>query len=269
MQHLKKDITRFSCNSCIKSEDNLVIEEPLQIMVNSMPFTVTMRTPGNDEELIRGILYTEEIIRDYHADYHIHTVVKYDERYDIENTIANVIVDSKYINIERLGNRSVLSNSSCGICGKRELSDIHISNEILSPSKKLSLKIIYNSFEKLVKLQTLFHKTGGCHAAGGFTIDGECLCVHEDIGRHNAVDKIIGSLIIQKNISLCELLVVSGRISYEIVAKAHRTRISCIAAVSSASAMAVNIAENQGISLIGFCRSDNAVVYTNSDNIQI
>ncbi len=162
------------------------------------------------------------------------------------------------------GTRNVISASSCGICGKTSLdeeNDRVQNNEVLKPG------LVARMFEQVSARQRSFQQSGGTHAAGAFTIDGELLTVQEDIGRHNAVDKAIGWLINNRQLDKAKCLTVSGRVSYEIVNKAKAAGIPFLAAVSAPSSLAVDESEKAGISLLAFCRNDKLTVYSNPDQV--
>lgn len=163
-----------------------------------------------------------------------------------------------------LNKRTLLSVSSCGICGKQKLEDIQISGDSLSTSVAITTKDLEQLFQIMQKKQTVFRKTGGSHAASIFDPNKNLLVVREDIGRHNAVDKAVGALLNEQQLQNAAILLVSGRVSYEIISKAFIAKIPIIAAVSACSSLAVDFAKEFGIQLIGFSRDDNAMIYANS-----
>jgi FdhD protein len=242
-------------------DDNLTVEQALQISINGKPFTITMRTPGNDLELIRGLLYSEDIYRD---DKNLDIILSENEEKVIteaEINIAPELLRSGYSN-----SRSFLSVASCGICGKTELDHIDPSCTI-EYSKKLKIEQLYHMFDLMKKEQPTFQLSGGSHAASAFTIDGDLLCTMEDIGRHNAVDKVIGYLVDNKLLKDAKCITVSGRISYEIVAKAFAAKIPILAAVSAPSSLAVDFSKELGITLLGFCREKKATCYSHPQRL--
>ena len=162
-----------------------------------------------------------------------------------------------------------MSNSSCGVCGKRDLSDLQLGTAVarLQPRQKLDPALLAAMTAKMAERQDVFKSTGGCHAAAAFTINGQLLEIHEDVGRHNAVDKVIGALLENRTLDQAQCLHVSERVSYEIVSKTHRAAICYLIAVSSPSSMAVEITQTWGITLIAFCRDGRATVYANRENI--
>ena len=239
-------------------EDILAVEVALSIAVNEVPFTVTMQTPGNEMELVRGLLFSEKIVQSLTE----HPVIDILERNE-EGFISavNVKIPSEFILRDFAGTRNVISASSCGVCGKTELDELGtdrvLNSDILNPS------LVKMMFEKVNSQQKIFQHSGGTHAAGAFTIDGELLIVMEDIGRHNAVDKVIGYLVNNNILDKAKLTTVSGRVSYEIVSKAKSAGIPFLASVSAPSSLAVDSAEAAGISLMAFCRNNKFTVYSN------
>ncbi|MBK9736292.1 MAG: formate dehydrogenase accessory sulfurtransferase FdhD [Saprospiraceae bacterium] len=243
-------------------EDNLAVEVALSISVNGIPFTVTMQTPGKEKELVRGLLFTENIFQsiDYSYTFEITGV-------DTDGYIShvNVIIPQHLVLKDFVGNRNVISSSSCGICGRTELDDLG-SNRITSPGL-LEPELVEHMFSQMSAEQSAFQQTGGTHAVGAFTIDGQLLCVQEDIGRHNAVDKVIGYLIENNLIHKAVCLTVSGRVSYEIVCKAKTAGIPFLASVSAPSSLAVETAEEAGITILAFCRKNKLTVYSNPGQV--
>ncbi|HWR94873.1 MAG TPA: formate dehydrogenase accessory sulfurtransferase FdhD [Flavobacterium sp.] len=243
-------------------EDFLVVEVALSIAVNDIPFTVTMQTPGNEIELARGLLYTEKIYQNLDIN-PIVLITGYTEDGFINS--LNFIIDPQFILKDFAGNRNVISSSSCGVCGRTELDELdetHINN-----SKLLYPSTIEMMFDKVSDNQKAFQQSGGTHAAGAFTVDGELLNIQEDIGRHNAVDKVIGYLIQNNIIHKVDCLTVSGRISYEIVSKAKEAGIKFLASVSAPSTLAVDTAQKAGITLMAFCRKNKLTIYSNSNQV--
>lgn len=239
--------------------DQLVVETPLSILLHGEPLTVTMHTPGNELALTRGLLYTEGIWK--HADTEPVIRLIPNER---SGYIESADVELSDTDRSAINKRSLLSVSACGICGKSEFRAIH--GEALQGAVLLKAPIPV-MFQKMREHQIIFQQTGGCHAAAAFSANGELLAVMEDIGRHNAVDKVIGQLLIDRTLSQARYLAVSGRVSYEIVAKAFAGGIPVIAAVSSVSSLAVDFANELGITLIGFCRDDRMTVYSHPERI--
>ena len=238
--------------------DELVIEAPLQININTEPYTVVMRTPGNDQDLVLGLLYAEDI---YKNSLPIPFEV-IEEKFNIPS-IVNVTITPSDLGKGYLTKRTLLSVSSCGICGKQQLEDIQVNGDKIEQKISFSSENLLKMFAPLLKEQETFKKTGGSHAAGIFNNQFKLLASSEDIGRHNAVDKCVGSLLQKQLLKSGMYLLVSGRVSYEIVSKAFLAKIPVIVAVSACSTMAVDFAKEFGICLIGFTRENKMTVYSN------
>jgi FdhD protein len=232
-------------------EETLVQERPLQIIVNDQEFSMTMQTPGDERYLIRGLLHSEGV---KHTSF-----TEYEQSEEDNGTIAKVrIVCTKAI----AGDRTLVSTSSCGLCGKTNLDSLFEEIDPVTKDAHLSATDIQSIFKNIAPHQTLFKKTGGCHAAAAINMQGETICVFEDIGRHNAVDKVIGYLLENKRLDDAAALTVSGRVSFEIIQKCARARIPFLCAISAPSSMAVETAEKWGITLAAFCRADRATFYS-------
>ena len=244
-------------------KDLLAFEEVLSIAINDVPFTITMRTPGNEVELVRGLLFTEGIYRDLENHPHIEKV---ETNVDGYLTKVNVILPKEKLLKSFSGTRNITSVSSCGLCGKTELDELSsdvlpMNEEVLDPS------FVEKLFAEMRVHQNAFDQSGGTHAAAAFNFMGELLEVQEDIGRHNAVDKVIGSLINKGKMKEAVVLTVSGRISYEIVSKALTACIPILASVSAPSTLAVETARQSGMTLLAFCRNDKLTVYTHPERM--
>lgn len=242
--------------------DVLAIEVGLSISVNNIPFTVTMQTPGNEFELVRGLLFTENIIR-ITTENVLTEITSTNEAGFID--AVNVTVAKHLILKDFAGTRNVISASSCGMCGKTSFTDDE--NEQVINSEVLQPELIKTMFDKVSAIQKTFQQSGGTHAAGVFTIDGDLLNMQEDIGRHNAVDKAIGYLVLNNQLNHVKCLTVSGRISYEIVNKARAAGIPFLASVSAPSSLAVDYAQQSGITLMAFCRDKKLTIYSNSKQV--
>lgn len=236
-------------------DDNLVIEQALQISINDEIFSITMRTPGDDEDLVRGLLYSEDI---YKAKEEL--IISFSENEEKGITEANTNIEPSLLSDGYSNSRNLLSVSSCGICGKTELEEIDSTHK-LQDGIKINIQDLLKMFKEMNDGQPTFHQSGGSHAAAAFSKNSELLAIREDIGRHNAVDKVIGHLVNEKQLNKAKCLVVSGRISYEIVAKAFKANIPVLAAVSAPSSLAVDFAKELGITLLGFCRENKATCY--------
>jgi len=257
---------KFDTNDIDKIVDALTVEEALQININNKPFTVSMRTPGNDIDLVRGLLNAEGVISNIDLIPEI-SLKKENEKGIV--TIVNVNIPEAALGEGYSNSRSLLSVSSCGICGKTELGDLAFIGKTIDDNDKIDIGLIHNLFNKMNNFQFDFRKSGGTHAAAAFTLKGDLLCAMEDIGRHNAVDKIVGKLINDKKLNEAKIMTVSGRISYEIVIKCFKARIPFLAAVSAPSSLAVDYAKELGITLFAFCRDERATCYSNPQRTKI
>ena len=252
-----KQAMRYDKGEFLPSIEQVCPEVPLQISLRGISFTVTMRSPGADGDLVRGLLLTENLYdgRDF-----TYRVTQKDEN---DNPIAlDVHIPKELVDRMDLQSRSLVSNSSCGICGKRELKDIYGLGEPLADSPALDPKQFTALFQQMAERQTLFHATGAAHAAAAFTQKGNLIVVREDIGRHNAVDKVVGYLLGTDQLANATTFLVSGRVSYEIVLKAYRAGIKNLAAVSAPSSLAIDMASEMGIRLWGYCRGEKATQYS-------
>jgi len=243
----------------------LTREEALQIRINEKSYTITMRTPGNDDILAAGLLFSEGIINQPDDILEIHETPTPGEDFTLA---VDVQIKEAVLANQNIFNRAIASSASCGVCGKTDICDLVVPVKLNTTPDKLEIGRIPQMLEKMRALQETFEKTGGSHAAALLTIGGGVLGVREDIGRHNAVDKVIGELFLQGRLHLAEIMLISGRVSYEIVAKCSRAKISFLLAVSAPSSLAVDFCDRSGITLIGFCRDNRATVYTHSENIQ-
>ncbi|MCF6307695.1 MAG: formate dehydrogenase accessory sulfurtransferase FdhD [Flavobacteriaceae bacterium] len=261
----KYQAQKFESNSMKKAVDALTVEEALQININKKPFTVSMRTPGDDISLVRGMLHSEGIIKKPHF---IPDLILKKENEDGIVTVVNLTIPTEELGEGYSNSRTLLSVSSCGICGKTELADLSFIGKTIDEEKKIDVNLLNGLFDKMNAQQHSFHQSGGTHAATAFTIQGELLFAMEDIGRHNAVDKVIGKLILSEKLKKASILTVSGRVSYEIVIKCFKAGIPFLAAVSAPSSLAVDYAKELGITLFAFCRDNRATCYSNPQRIK-
>jgi FdhD protein len=251
--------------------ETLAVEEPLEIRVNSNPITVTMRTPGSDFELAQGFLLTEGVIgqRD-----DVETV-RYCRGADPGGANTYNVLDVRLAPTVSPPDVDVTRNfyttSSCGVCGKASLDAVRL-NSRYSPGDapvRVAVHTLTAMPSRLRSAQKVFASTGGLHAAGLFAADGTMLVVREDIGRHNAVDKVIGWALENSRIPLsADVLVVSGRVSFELTQKAVMAGVPVIAAVSAPSSLAVDLAAQSGLTLVAFLRNNSMNVYTRADRIE-
>ncbi|HEV2421424.1 MAG TPA: formate dehydrogenase accessory sulfurtransferase FdhD [Candidatus Acidoferrales bacterium] len=248
-------------------QDYLVGEEPLEIQVGGQPLSVTMRTPGDDLDLAAGFLFTEGLIerREQILSVEHATECKATERGNIVDVkvSADVALD--------LGKtrRNFFAASSCGICGKASIDAVRARGvRPLKADFRVSAELICRLPEALRAQQQIFGRTGGLHAAGAFTANGELVAEREDVGRHNAVDKIVGWALREGKLPLSEcVLMVSGRGGFEIVQKAAMAGVPVVASVSACSSLAVQFAREMGMTLIGFLRDRRFVVYSGSERL--
>lgn len=262
MQAANYQSLKISPNSAVKIDDFLVVEAPLQININNEPYTVVMRTPNNDFELITGLLFAEDI---YKKDAPL--VFQIIKEISKIPAIINVNIQKDALGKGYLNKRTLLSVSSCGICGKRELGDLNVVGKSLEKNIQISADSLHQMHLVMKNFQETFKKTGGSHAAAIFNKEQELLTIKEDLGRHNAVDKSVGDLLITQNLKNAHFLLVSGRVSYEIVTKSFIAKIPVIVAISACSTLAVDFAKEFGICLIGFTRNNKMTVYANPNSI--
>lgn len=243
-------------------EDALALEHPLSVSINGESFTLTMQSPGHEKELIRGLLFTEGVIRKKQGELSMEVIERSDENFISK---MNVSIDDNDLDHSLINKRNLLSVASCGICGKTEL-QIPVG-EVLTASHGLHAEQITMMFNAMSAAQSSFHESGGSHAAAAFSKQHEMLSIMEDIGRHNAVDKVVGDLLNRGILREAGYLLVSGRVSYEIVVKCFSAGIPFLLAVSAPSSLAVDFAKELGITLAGFCRQDRATIYAHPERV--
>ena len=243
-----------------EKQDFLAVEEPLQIRIGERDISITMRTPGNDAELAAGFLFTEGLIRRA-AD--IASIAC------AENQTTITLAEGMEMDPERL-QRNFYMTSSCGVCGKASVDALETAGCTILPAgiPKVSGAVMISLPDKLREAQAVFERTGGLHAAGLFSAQGELIAAREDVGRHNAVDKLVGRAVLDGRTPLGEhVLMVSGRASFELVQKAVMTGIPILAAVGAPSSLAVKTALRFGMTLIGFLRDDRFNVYSGGGRV--
>lgn len=250
--------------------DWIVEEEPLEIQINGHTFATIMRTPGEDENLIRGFLFTESIASSNDDILSIRHCQIVDGTNKEENIIQVKL--ASYTPLQKSQTkREIFINTSCGVCGKKSIQKL-IENmpKIENNNFKIAHNTIYQLSKSFRKGQTLFDSTGGIHAAALFSKDGELITIKEDAGRHNAVDKVIGSILsTNKDLFKESILFVSGRVSFEIVQKSVRCLIPILIAVSSPTSLAVELANISKLTLIGFMRDNRMNIYTHPSRITL
>ncbi|HZS37032.1 MAG TPA: formate dehydrogenase accessory sulfurtransferase FdhD [Polyangia bacterium] len=249
-------------------DDAVAIEEPLEIRVDGETVAITMRTPGDDARLALGFLYGEGIIASL-AD--VGTVAHCgrpgDEGWG--NVLDVRSGPGVTLDVERVldSRRWSVTSSACGVCGRRSIADLVERCPRLDGGPRLDASAIARAIDALAASQPNFARTGGIHAAAAFDAAGALLACHEDVGRHNAVDKTIGALLYAARLKDASLLAVSGRSSFEIVQKAAAARIPIVASVSAASSLAIDLAESAGLTLAGFVRGGSLNVYTHPERL--
>jgi len=259
-------------NDGVRSErpDALVTEEPMEIRVEGpgqapVSVAVTMRTPGGDFELAAGFLFTEGLIEgreDVRRVSYCEDLPAEEQHYNVVTLALARPFDPEVLR------RNFFANSSCGICGTATLEQIGVRCERVGPGPVVKGETIVALPARLRASQKVFDRTGGLHAAGLFAVDGTLLSLREDVGRHNAVDKVVGEAVLAGDLPLADrLLQVSGRLSFEIVQKAGRAGIPIVSAVSAPSSLAVETAEHLGMTVIGFVRDGRFNVYTHPERI--
>jgi len=245
--------------------DQIAIEAPLEVRFDGGPGTILMRTPGHDDELIRGFLFAEGIIRQAGDVVSLNRPADQPESFNGQIIDIRLAQDRKKIDLDR----TFLSSASCGACGKSSIDSLMVRAAPVESEITVSPHVLSTLPEKLRAAQATFLQTGGVHASGLFTPAGELLAIREDVGRHNALDKLIGWALAENRLPLEDcVLVLSGRISYELVQKAVMASIPVVAAVGAPSTLAVSIAENYGITLAGFLRQNSMNAYTHAGRIR-
>ena len=260
-----KPIVRWSAASGPETSiDELASEEPLEIRVNGQAVSVTMRTPGSDAELAVGFLLSEGIIR---TDRDV-VAVRHERDEPTCNVIDVTLDPTVAIDFAAL-TRHVFASSSCGLCGKATIAAVHRHFAPVDAVFVLAAEQLLELPNRLRSAQAVFERTGGLHASAVFRADGELVVTREDVGRHNAVDKIIGYALLERALPFDRhVLLLSGRASFEILQKALAARIAVIAAVSAPSTLAVDFAAASGQTLIGFLRGRTMNVYSHAERIR-
>ena len=239
-------------------EDSLTVERPLQIIANGSLFSMTMQTPGAERFLVRGLLFAESVNEA--------PFLKYSQEETELGTVSSVeLADAAKTST----NRRLASTSSCGLCGKQSIKKMFDGITPVTKEVAISAAALQTIHKNARARQSQFDGTGGCHGATAATAQGEVLCLFEDIGRHNAVDKVIGFLLESGQLPLADVLTVSGRVSFEIVQKCARAGIPVLSAISAPSSLAVEMSERWGITLAGFCRDDRATFYSGFQRVRV
>ena len=262
-------VRRLRAGEWSVEDDTLAVEEPMEIRLiretagglDARRIAVTMRTPGHDFELAAGFLYGESIIggRDDVLDISYCTDEDEPQRLNIVNVTVRPGLEVDDTSVQR----NFYTTSSCGVCGKAALESLEIHGcAVLPPGARVPASTLRALPERLREAQATFDRTGGLHAAGLFDLDGALLGLFEDVGRHNALDKLVGSALIEGRLPLTDsILMLSGRASFELLQKALAARIPVVASVGAPSSLAVELAESFDITLAGFVRADSLNVY--------
>ncbi len=251
-------IQRYTHDGCTPREDAVAVEEPLEIRVEGHSIAVTMRTPGHDRELAAGFLLSEGIISSAADVFEISTCPSA----SAGNVVDVVLAAPELFDVKKF-TRHVFTSSSCGLCGKATIESTLVPFPPLpQPTQDLPLEMILTLPERLREQQTNFQSTGGIHASALFDRSGNLLLLHEDVGRHNALDKVLGACLLKGLLPLTDyILLLSGRISFELMQKSLAAGIPIIAAVGAPSSLAVEFAHQSGQALIGFIRDGRCNLY--------
>jgi FdhD protein len=269
-------VKRVNGRGSSQDADLLAVEEPLEIRLGygaensreQFSLAVTMRTPGNDFELAVGFLYAEGLIKKYQ---HIEGIHYCTPKTDAEkdNVVRVELKPDRSVDFSKI-QRNFYTSSSCGVCGKSSIDTIRQHCEKVIDNYLVKSDVIKTLPEKLHQAQTIFEHTGGLHGVAAFNLNGELLTVHEDVGRHNALDKVIGQALIANKIVLEQSIVLlSGRASFELIQKAAMARVPIVAAIGAPSSLAVKLAQELGITLIGFLRKDKFNIYCGENRVVV
>ena len=275
----KYKVLKFSSKKFENIEDLISIEEPLEISIKfkesdnwiSQILSVTMRTPGNDEDLVRGFLFNEQIVQNIKD---IESIKSFGDKvgqYNIQNRILATLNNAQNVNISKI-KRDFLTNSSCGVCGKSSLDALEIikKNKLDTFEPQITKDTILQSPDILRKNQSEFSKTGGIHASGLFNNDGKLIELKEDVGRHNALDKLIGSILKNNQLDVkTQFITCSGRLNFELVQKVLMTNIGIMIGVGAPTSLAIDLANKFDMTLIGFVKKDSFNIYTKNKKVII
>ena len=273
----KYKVIKFKKNKFEKIDDLISIEEPLEISIKykdqnewlTSSLSITMRTPGHDEDLVRGFLFNEQIIQNLNEIENIESIGEKVGQYKIQNKILITLNNSKNINISKI-KKDFLTNSSCGVCGKSSLDALEIikKEKTFRDEPQLTKETIIKSPSILRQNQSEFSKTGGIHASGLFSSVGKLISLREDVGRHNALDKIIGDILNKNKIDpKNQFITCSGRLNFELVQKVLMTNIGLMIGVGAPTSLAIDLANRFDMTLIGFVKEDSFNIYTNNQKV--
>ena len=266
-------VRRWDAGAWSDSPDAVVTEEPLQLMLDGKELSVVMRTPGHDVELTLGLMYAEGIVRSLNDVRRLRISAESGET-ETALPVDASIVESNQVDVQLAGEprrrpeRSMLASSACGVCGAVLIEDLRRDLSVLPAGTNVDAALLPGLVDRLRSGQGVFERTGGLHAAGLFTPGGEVICVREDVGRHNAVDKVVGRMLLEGRLPARDtILVVSGRAGYEIVQKSITAGIPVLAAVGAPSSLAVALAREFNQTLVGFLRGERFNVYATPDRL--
>ena len=273
----KYKVLKFNSGKFENIEDLISIEEPLEISLKFKDkekwiiksLSITMRTPGHDNDLVRGFLFNEQIIQNLKDIENIESFGDKVGQYNIQNKILVTLNNSQNVNISKM-KRDFLTNSSCGVCGKSSLDALEIIKKDKTPKSnpKITKEIIINSPLTLRENQSEFTKTGGIHASGLFSSDGRLISLREDVGRHNALDKMIGDSLINNYLKPNDQFITcSGRLNFELVQKVLMTNIGLMVGVGAPTSLAIDLANRFDMTLVGFVKEDSFNIYTNNQKV--
>lgn len=263
------EVTRVSGARRVRDMDAAATEEPLDIRLHGRSFAVIMRTPGDDRALAAGFLLSERVIRsadDLGAVEHC----RHPDRREAHHVVDVFLVGEAASRVTVLleSRRQLVATSACGVCGRATIDDLRAEILPLPVAPTADLAFVQSLPSRLRETQRAFDETGGLHGAAIFSASGALMSSAEDVGRHNAVDKAIGSLLLNPSSDAPDALAVSGRVAFEIVQKAWLSRIPIIVAVSAPTTLAIDLAREAGITLIGFARGDSLNIYTHGDRVR-
>jgi FdhD protein len=275
----KYKVLKFNSKKFESIDDLISIEEPLEISLKykdednwiTQNLSITMRTPGDDENLVRGFLFNEQIVQDIKDIDSIESYGKKVGQYNIQNKILATLNNSQNVNISKI-KRDFLTNSSCGVCGKSSLDALEIikKDKTNSVEPQISKEVIIESPNILKNNQSEFSKTGGIHASGLFSGNGQLIDLKEDVGRHNALDKLVGSILINGKLDpKNQFITCSGRLNFELVQKVLMTNIGIMIGVGAPTSLAIDLANKFDMTLIGFVKRDSFNIYTNNKKVNV
>jgi FdhD protein len=256
-----------------EADDQLAAEEPLQLSLNGAPLSIVMRTPGHDLELGLGLLWAERVITSLDQVESVRISAEAGESAPAGVSVSPDLIESNQVDFylreaRRMPQRSFMQSSACGVCGATTVESLALDFPVLPSGPTVPAELLPGLAVRLREQQRIFDQTGGLHAAGLFTTEGELVLLREDIGRHNAVDKVVGRALLDGLVPLNSyLLAVSGRGGYEIVQKAVAAGIPLVAAVGAPSSLAVQTAQRFGLTLVGFLREGRFNIYSSPERI--